>query len=328
MTEQQPPLWRALVVGGEESFVKSRLSQSLAKHNIGIEGHLDWSLRRPPRQLPAGVDLVYICTDMVGHNLSEPCMNMARDAGIPYVNGTRKWAESATRLTKAGFPLLPASATTVAALPIKEIVETQPEAEVAVQAPIETSSDRAAVTADTHKEDQTMSKTANAFIPTNLKQREYILALIRNPTQTNAEIWADISGSPHLAGCKLDEMRCKWARIQLGITVTRISSTRFVNIDRDKFADTAIAVGANDCKIPDPQYVIPVSGALVVTTPEPTPSAPVVEAKPEAKAATSLVDAIRALREAMKGEGYIELVVTQDEVKFKRIQILEGTITL
>ena len=103
---QSQSLKQALVVGGQPNFVKDKLSRSLKRHGIVVHTHLSWTKKRPPPNLPKGIDLVYICTDMVGHGLSEPCMNMAREIGIPFVNGTRKWAESIERLTQAGFPLL------------------------------------------------------------------------------------------------------------------------------------------------------------------------------------------------------------------------------
>ena len=103
---QSQVLKQALVVGGQANFVMDKLSKSLKRHGIGVHTHLSWKKRRPPAALPKGIDLVYICTDMVGHGLSAPCMNYARELGIPYVNGTRKWAESIERLTAAGFPLI------------------------------------------------------------------------------------------------------------------------------------------------------------------------------------------------------------------------------
>ena len=104
--KQDQPMKQALVVGGQGSFVKEKLSKSLARHGIHVLAHWSWEKKRPPQVFPQGVDLVYICTDMVGHGLSEPCMNWARDNDLPYINGTRKWAESIIRLTQGGFPLL------------------------------------------------------------------------------------------------------------------------------------------------------------------------------------------------------------------------------
>ena len=104
--KQDQPLKQALVVGGQGSFVKEKLAKSLARHGIQVLTHWSWERKRPPQVFPQGVDLVYICTDMVGHGLSEPCMNWARENGLPYINGTRKWAESIIRLTQGGFPLI------------------------------------------------------------------------------------------------------------------------------------------------------------------------------------------------------------------------------
>lgn len=99
-------LKRALVVGGQEAYVKDRLSRNLARHGIGVHTHWSWTRRKAPAKFPVDIDLVYICTDMVGHNLATPSVDYARAAGIPFVNGTRKWAESIERLTQAGYPLL------------------------------------------------------------------------------------------------------------------------------------------------------------------------------------------------------------------------------
>jgi hypothetical protein len=98
-------LKQALVAGGQASFVMDKLSKSLARHGIAIHTHWSWDKKRPPQKFPEGIDLVYICTDMIGHSLANPCVDYARETGIPYVNGTRKWAESIERLTSAGFPL-------------------------------------------------------------------------------------------------------------------------------------------------------------------------------------------------------------------------------
>jgi hypothetical protein len=47
---------------------------------------------------------VYVATDMVGHNLSNAAVALAKASNITVVNGTRKWAESSGRLVRAGFP--------------------------------------------------------------------------------------------------------------------------------------------------------------------------------------------------------------------------------
>lgn len=328
--------WKALVVGGEPSFVMSKLSKSLQKHGIQIASHLDWTASRPPKSLPTGVDLVYICTDMVGHNLSEPCMNLARDADIPYVNGTRKWAESVARLTQAGFPLLPL--TTKLAASQVEIVEEVPTTEPQDQAaPI---AETEQTSSSSNQQEVNMSKTQNGALSIdNPKQRLYVLSLIRTPYQTNREIWEDVKSSPILAGNTLDEVRARQARIQLGINVTRRSLERIITIDRDKFAMTAIEVGANDCAIPDPQYIVPLSGGEPIVEQPKAPVVEVVEA-PVPVTAPAVVpvlkqdpiarlrEAVRELQAAMRDVNYIEVVVTEREVKFKQVQVVEGSFTL
>ena len=103
---QAQSLKQALVAGGQANFVADKLSKSLARHGIRIHTHWSWDKKKPPQKFPEGIDLVYICTDMIGHNLANPCVEYARTAGIPFVNGTRKWAESIERLAGAGFPLV------------------------------------------------------------------------------------------------------------------------------------------------------------------------------------------------------------------------------
>lgn len=93
-----------LVVGGEHRFVQGTLSSNLARHGMLVVGHWDWKMRQPPTTLPAGLACVYVATDMVGHNLSNAAVALAKAGNIPLVNGTRKWAESSGRLVRAGFP--------------------------------------------------------------------------------------------------------------------------------------------------------------------------------------------------------------------------------
>jgi len=93
-----------LVVGGEHRFVQGTLSSNLARHGMLVVGHWDWKLRQPPTSLPTGLHCVYVATDMVGHNLSNAAVSLAKASNITVVNGTRKWAESSGRLVRAGFP--------------------------------------------------------------------------------------------------------------------------------------------------------------------------------------------------------------------------------
>lgn len=186
-----------------------------------------------------------------------------------------------------------------------------------------------------------MSKTHNGALSIdNPKQRLYVLSLIRTPYQTNREIWEDVKSNPILAGNTLDEVRARQARIQLGINVTRQNLHRIITIDREKFALTAIEVGANDCTIPDQQYIVPLSGGApiveepkepvveVVEAPTPAPVQPTVLQAAKVNPIARLRDAVRELQAAMREVNYVEVTVTEREVKFKQVQVVEGTFTL
>lgn len=351
---QDAVLLNAMVVGGEGSFVMSKLAKSLLRHGIRVTEHLDWYESRPPRRLPTAIDLVYICTDMVSHKLSEPCMNLARQSGIPYVNGTRKWAESVTRLAQAGFPMLAVAEEHLEDVPVNQsednlytMTEEAKEIEVSDQ---EVSNVNVNIN---NIKEESMTNTNNApiseiyparFAVTNIKQRCYIQGLIQAPTNTSDELWAIIKDEPILSGCGLDSTRAKFARTQLGITVTRVGQDRVVCIDREKFADTAIAVGSNYCRIPEEKYIVGVAGKVVSIINESqqvqveevaeiienksvaTPDKVVEEAS--VKSASSVIEILRDLRKAMIGEGYVEIMINFEEVKYKRIQITEGKFEL
>jgi len=355
--KQDAILLNAMVVGGEGSFVMSKLAKSLRRHGIRVTDHVDWYASRPPQRLPSAIDLVYICTDMVSHKLSEPCMNLARQSGIPYVNGTRKWAESVTRLAQAGFPMLAVVEEHLQDVPdnhaqdnsctmteeVKEIeVEDQEVSNVNVNINIKEES-------MTNTISTPISETyAQRFAFTNIKQRCYIQGFIQAPTNTSDELWAIIKENPVLSGCGLDSTRAKIARTQLGITVTRVAQDRVVCIDREKFANTAIAVGSNDCLIPEEKYVVGVVGKVASISndsqqaqvkevaettgkkSEATPDKVVEEAAavPNVKNESRVIEILRDLRKAMLGEGYVEIMVNFEEVKYKRIQITEGKFDL
>lgn len=172
----------------------------------------------------------------------------------------------------------------------------------------------------------------------NPKQRAYVNALLQNPTLSNEELWTAIKDDPALSDCKFDPNRSRAARVALGIRTTSRGAVRVVDVDRDTFTNFAIAVGVNDCKIPEALYEVPTRAGVSRMQQLQQDVQPSVQSAPE-KALDSgdsdgeptegdLISAIRALRDAMKGEGYVELVITQDSVKFKRIQVTEGTITL
>jgi len=268
---QDPSMKRALVVGGQPSFVKEKLAKSLARHGIRIHTHWSWEKRRPPQTFPVGLDLVYICTDMVGHTLSEPCMNWARENGLPYINGTRKWAESIIRLTQGGFPLIDpftdvpemiaeirrtrqydemsagpsqdemvalAAAFTGSVVAAEEVVATYNAetghvhiTEPAATPPIMPPSPVALETAP-------MTPINTHLAVTNPKQREYLRALAYKPDADNVDIWETIRVLPPFTTHKFDPERASYARKSLGINIVRKGGRRTTTVNTTLFHAT------------------------------------------------------------------------------------------
>jgi hypothetical protein len=101
---------QTLVVGGEASFVKSKLTPQLARHGLTVASHWEWMKEKGA--FPDATEAVFILTDMAGHHLNDAAKNQALPKGIPIIYGVRKHAVNIQRLTKAGFPLLPTTTTT------------------------------------------------------------------------------------------------------------------------------------------------------------------------------------------------------------------------
>lgn len=269
-------LRQALVVGGQPSFVKEKLAKSLRRHGIRVHTHWSWDKKRPPQVFPKGLDLVYVCTDMVGHGLSVPCMDWAREQGLPYVNGTRKWAESITRLTQAGFPLLD-PLTSISEI-IAEVRASRSPAEmargpsedemfglaVALTGDIEaagalvTDYDELTGHVNTRITPPSTSITAAAALPaldqetphmstigqnshlavTNPKQREYLRALAFSPDVDNGDLWDKVSSLPMFAANKFDPERASHARKSLGINIVRKGGRRTTTVNTTLFHAT------------------------------------------------------------------------------------------
>jgi len=355
---------KALVVGGQGSFVKEKLSKSLSRHGVAISMHLSWDKRRPPSKLPKDIDLVYICTDMVGHGLSVPCMQYARDLGIPYVNGTRKWAESLERLTQAGFPLIdPATA-----LPeiIDEVVSSRPPGTKPTGADLRAVA--IAYMGDVAKADAMLDPVYNettgmvdvktipsmkpastvisaslpslpaaptpeplkditmATIPDNRKdalgvhnpkQHAYLTALIQDPCWMNKELWETLQSLPLFAGCKLDPQRAATAREQLGIKVTRSNGMRYIDIELEKFLETAETIKVK-YTLPEAHY------EQSDTAMTPMKAAPAPAASPVSAPNRSVLELLAELRYAMKAENYTEIHVTEGGIDYKRVVVETG----
>jgi len=373
---------KALVVGGQGSFVKEKLSKSLSRHGVAVSVHLSWDKRRPPSKLPKDIDLVYICTDMVGHGLSVPCMQYARDLGIPYVNGTRKWAESLERLTQAGFPLIdPATA-----LPeiIDEVVSSRPPGTKPTGADLravaiaymgdvakaeamldtvynETTGMVDVKPAPTLKPVSTIINAALPFLPAsptpaplkdndmtavnaipdnrkeahglnNPKQQAYLKALIKTPCLMNKELWETLQTQTQFTYCKLDPQRAATAREQLGIKVTRSNGMRYIDIELEKFLETAETIKVKytlpeahyeqaDTTVP-PMKAAPAPAAAPGAAPNPIDQL-IDDMKVEAPRRTVL-ELLAELRYAMKEENYTEIHVTEGGIEYKRVVVETG----
>lgn len=157
----------------------------------------------------------------------------------------------------------------------------------------------------------------------NAKQQAYIKVLVANPRLMTKDLWDTLKDLPLFAGNKLDTQRAATAREQLGIKVTRADSKRYIDIDLEKFLETAEALGL--------QYVLPEAhyedGDSTVFPPIHT--AKPVEVEPAPVAApnlgnASVVELLSALRVAMQKEQYTEIHLTPDGVGYKKVVVQEG----
>ena len=278
-------------MGGQANFVKDKLSKSLARHGISIHTHWSWDKAKAPIKLP-DVDLVYICTDMVAHKVSVPCMEMARALDIPFVNGTRKWAESIERLTAAGFPLhnpqenLPLILDESLPKQPKDRLRPPTESElrgvmIAMSGTTDMSQAPAVIADHLMPSVSTLAATMNAPVPQsqpliqetatmndtrnyrdrskslgtdNNLQQAYLHALIHDPIISNDTLWERIQNHPFLNGKRFDAQRGATARDQLGISVERKGGERRVSVEIAKFCETARKIGLKNFTVPQAFY--------------------------------------------------------------------------
>ena len=282
---------QALVAGGQASFVVEKLSKSLARHGIRIHTHWSWDKRRPPQKFPDNIDLVYICTDMIGHHLANPCVDHAREVGIPYVNGTRKWAESIERLTGAGFPLIDVAA----AIPEliqesranrtpKQLAEWPTDVDLndfvsalglvppgvydrTYQAnTISTSVATSAATPTITSEASAMNPLTSVHLAlTNTKQREYLRALSIKPDADNVELWQAVAGLPMFANSKFDPERASNGRKILGINIVRKGGFRVTNVNIPVFTAALKLAKIEGYPVPVATYTEPDSATKAMS---------------------------------------------------------------
>ena len=102
LTEMERAMYRTLIVGGESSFVQRKLAPRLRRHFLRVVAHWPW--KRAPGAFPEAIDVLFVCTDMLGHSLSNAAVEEARKRGIPIIMGGRKHALNLEKLEAAGFP--------------------------------------------------------------------------------------------------------------------------------------------------------------------------------------------------------------------------------
>ena len=359
---------RALVVGGQHAFVKEKLSKSLARHGIEIAQHWGWEKSKPPAVWPKSLDLIYICTDMVSHKIANPAVEHCRNNSIPYVNGTRKWAESIIRLTSAGFPLVnptesladilddhlkgltpdmkkngpseaEMSAMVVAMAGSLEMAESMLDTATkhtlypAIHAPLEPLMPSAATVAAVASEPAIVVKHRDPYAyardPKQPLQAAYIREILRNPEVTNKQIEAALRAAGIAKG--FDPIRGTSARQFCGVSMDGSGPGVRRKIDEEKFIAAAIELDFHDFNLPGSKKTEPTPAPEPeVKTRPPVNMTPPSNAEPPVKVPPmfDVRTLVSMLRTRMKEENFTELHITENGVQFKRVQVTEGTLDI
>lgn len=292
------------VVGGESSFVQSKITQQLLRHNMSVVGHWDWKRKRVV-PIPIDAEAVFVITDMCSHRSSDKTITEAQKRKLPVIYGQRKYAENSLRLTTAGFPAIP--------------VETTPENVM----PIVPAGMRFAVYKLAIAQDMTRDHHA-----VHERAEELCLALEDGPFDLGVPRRGDVSRSRGALGVAWSPGR------------PRADGTRAITVDVVQFETECANLGI----VPHyPEGVSQIPPAFdkieVVAVPEPEPEpepAPAPEVRvPEPNGvgkvmlpegwSQELADIIGMLRDEMQQCDMKSLSVTPDGTTFQRVVIVEGT---
>jgi hypothetical protein len=93
---------RALVVGGEPSFVDAKFAPHLEEVGIHPVAHWSWDLRRAPGTFP-DCELVVVIKDMTSHRIRDVALSRAKKRGIRIAEVPRKWAKAHEHLLELGL---------------------------------------------------------------------------------------------------------------------------------------------------------------------------------------------------------------------------------
>ncbi len=91
--------FRAVVVGGEPSFVVDKYVPHLREMGISMTKHWPWRTVRfgwPEK----GIDLVIVVTDMMDHKMYRSAVQQAQSLGVPVVLTVHKWSIAKPRLER------------------------------------------------------------------------------------------------------------------------------------------------------------------------------------------------------------------------------------
>lgn len=221
-----------LVIGGEKSFVETKLASQLRAHGLRIDKAWTWD--KQAGTFPDQTEVVFVLTDMAGHRLNDPAVDEAKSRNIPIIYGGRKYAHNIERLTTAGFPVMSTPKETVdmsTVLRKAPALPSFPTVQAALPLPIKHSPRVAALGTGT------LRTMYDRFLP----------YLAQNPGASNKGL-AEVFDFPY--GSCGEPGRC--ARETLGLTLDKMSGNMAMLIDRPVYEAVCAAIG-----------VQPVEGAKV-----------------------------------------------------------------
>jgi hypothetical protein len=303
-----------LVVGGEASFVASKLTSALAQHGLRVDANWPWDKEKGA--FPDATEVVFILTDMAGHHLNDAAQAVAQQRSLPIIYGVRKWALNVARLEKMGFPILPSTMPSPEPAPAPEPTETET---------------MPAITYDYDSDYHEMGEKRKK------DYQEVLRELAKNPAMSNRGL-EDPTNIPRGTVTGLAES----ARKTLGIA--NGYNNKYVTLDRPRYAWWCEKLGVtpveNDAL---PKVTVPGEKKIVRKTrpatvpppiyrkPEPVPapvatpvSVPVPETPRDENA--DLKDLVGLIRLEMVRRNITKMVVTPENVEVTRLVVTTETL--
>jgi len=351
-SEMSRAAYRALVVGGEASFVTRKLAPRLRRHLIRMVAHWPW--KKANGTFPEDIDLLFVLTDMVSHSMSGVAIKEAQRRGIPVVMGVRKHTMNLERLAVAGFPEFAPFAThpvDAGKLPKYLVAAVEDRDEIGSMrrkdtkpAPVMIETPKPKPESTPSEEHSTpMPAPAVKPVPESPSSLQHALdgialrLLSENPGLTNKAIGVKMDGATKTQATTA----CSRARARLGIRFVPGTIGTGVPVDAAKYEATCAEVGVPPVKLsaegtfprsdggtaasarplktalprqrPRAAAVVP----IVATVPASEVPAEVRSAYEHAEATrrsepATTIEALRLLLEAMRAEGVATVTVNED----------------